>query len=69
MKDLTELANLDTAEAGDREQALSILSIQSALRYLQREAETAGLSMTAHLISTAALAVLEESLTERRLMN
>ncbi len=40
-------------------------SIESCLRYLQTQAERVGMPMTAHLISAAALAALDEYVSTR----
>ncbi len=41
---------------------LNAQSITSCLRFLQEQAERIGLPLTAHLISTAALAALDEAM-------
>ncbi len=57
----TEGGGEDAADGGP----LAVQTLQTCLRYLQREAEAAGLIMTAHLIGTASLAALDESVSSR----
>lgn len=70
MRDTEQLAQFYLAFGDDQSQSITGQAIESCLRFLQNQAEVAGMPMTAHLISTAALAALEEYLPVRdRLTN
>lgn len=58
--DTRDLASFHLGDADDAADRISARTIEGCLRYLQRQAEGAGMPMTAHLISAAALSALEE---------
>lgn len=62
MRHWEDLAQFGLAGHADQAEALEAAALQSCLRFLEREANAAGLPITAHLIAAAALALLEESL-------
>ena len=60
MRRTEELAQWHLGDMSSQHESVLVHSIESCLRYLQEQAEMAGLTMTAHLISAAALAAMEE---------
>ena len=57
---INDLAQYHIGDNEDPAAAITARTIEGCLRYLQRQAETAGMPLTAHLISAAALSALEE---------
>ena len=57
---ISDLAQYHISDNEDPSEAITARTIEGCLRYLQRQAESAGMPLTAHLISAAALSALEE---------